>query len=224
MIVILHGWRSNLLDWIPVVKQLSNEYRVIIPDLPGFGSSSKPTSTWNIREYGKFVESFLSTLKVKDYSLVGHSMGGRIAAAMAAKSRNDIDKLFLVSPGGAEKRKFSTKIKITLVKTLNKLPLIPTPWKSKVATFFASRDYKDAGSMLKTFKAIVRENIYSDIKKISVPTIIIWGDKDAEVPVENSKTLKRLLPKATVRVVWGVGHSMHIEKPEELIALLREYL
>ncbi|HSW97527.1 MAG TPA: alpha/beta hydrolase [Candidatus Saccharimonadales bacterium] len=220
-LLILHGWMRSLDEWLPVAKQLSESYRVILLDFPGFGKTEKPKTDFTIYDYATFVEQFLDKLEINKVTLLGHSFGGRVGIIMASKS-NKISDLVLVDAAGVEKRTTAAKIKISIFK-LAKV-FLPKKLVTKLRNKIGSRDYKSAGEMRKIFLNVINEDLTYLLSKISQPTYIIWGNKDEEVPQWKTKKMKQLIPHTRLRVVWGSGHSPHLEKPLDFMEILNDLL
>lgn len=220
-ILILHGWMRSLEEWLAIAKQLSEEYKVILLDLPGFGKTQKPETVFSIYDYAAFVQHFLEKLEIKELSLLGHSFGGRIGIIIAGKTKL-ITHLILVDSAGVEKRTIIAKVKIGIFK-LAKL-FMPKSIVTKLRNKLGSRDYKSAGPMRPIFLKIINEDLTYLLPDITAPTLLVWGNKDTEVPEWKTKKMKRLIPHAKLRVVWGSAHSPHLEKPTALNDILSEYL
>ena len=221
-ILILHGWRRNLNDWTNVGKALSNKYRVILLDLPGHGSTLSASRPFDTLEYANFVNKFLEKIGVNKAILIGHSLGGKIALVISSESKK-VNKLIVVAASGLADKPVSTLIKISLAKILKKLPL-PQTIITHFVLILASRDYKTAGDLLPSFKKIVNEKVDDYARRITIPTLIIWGENDKEVPISSAKKFRELIKNSHIRVVWGAGHHPHLEKPDKFLALLNEYL
>lgn len=223
-ILILHGWGQSLSYWQSIAKILSQKYEVILLDLPGFGSSSIPENTLNTQGYSTLISKFIKKLNLNHLTLIGHSVGGKIAIKMASGSQN-LDRLILISPSGIGPKPVFVKLKIMVFK-LFKLILfwLPKNLKWEFSKFLSSQDYVRAGKMRETFKKMVDERVENDATKINISTLIIWGENDKEMSIKNSKILKRLIPNSIVRIMWKTGHSPNIESPEKLSELLLEYI
>ena len=223
-ILILHGWGRNLIEWVSMAKLLPSEYRVILLDLPGFGNSSRPVnSDFDLLDYVSFVEEFLRKKGIKDTNLLGHSFGGKIAIVLASRSKI-ITNLFLISSSGISKPGTKVRAIAYLAKKIKRLihPFFPLP--KEAIYILGSKDYKKAGPLAKIFKNVVSTNVSDYAKNISKKTIIIWGENDPEVPVSSAKTLGKLIPDSRIRIVWGAKHNPHLEYPEKLASILRDYL
>jgi pimeloyl-ACP methyl ester carboxylesterase len=220
-LLILHGWMRSLNEWLPTAKDLSKKYRIILLDLPGFGSTPKPNYTFSIYDYASFVEHFLDKLEVKKVTFVGHSFGGRIGIILAAKT-DRINKLVLVDAAGVEKRTAFAKTKIAIFKTAK--ILLPKNLAEKLRYKLGSPDYKSAGAMRAIFIKVVNEDLSYLLSKISIPTLLIWGNNDTEVEKWKTKKMKQTIENSKLKVVWGSGHSPHLEKPHEFSEIIRDYL
>lgn len=225
-LLILHGWKRSLNEWLRLVEtqnftSLRNKYSIILLDLPGFGSTALPQKTFSIYDYALFVEHFLDKLSIKKVTLLGHSFGGRIGIIIGAKT-DKIEKLILIDAAGIEKRSIGAKIKIAFFKTAKSF--LPQSRIETLRNKLGSRDYKTAGPLRNIFVRVVNEDLTYLLPKIHAPTYLIWGDKDTEVAMWKTKRMRDRIPGAKLRVVWGSGHSPHLEKPEEFMGILDEYL
>lgn len=224
-ILILHGWGQNSKDWEYIAQKLSVRYSVTTLDLPGFGGSSNPPYAFNSLDYSEVVKEFVKKLGLKNLIIIGHSFGGKIAIMLAAENKLNINKLFLISPSGIENKSIFTNTKSLIVKFLLKFFFwVPDKLRFKFSRLFASRDYLNSGQLKGTIRNIINENVVNFAKKIFIPTIIIWGENDEEVPLTTAKYLKYLIKGSVLRILWGERHSVNIENPDKLYSLLSEYL
>jgi pimeloyl-ACP methyl ester carboxylesterase len=224
-LLILPGWKRSINEWMPVAQNLSQKYKVILLDLPGFsGQTAFPKKIFGVFEYADFVKQFLAKIKVDKCILLGHSMGGRIGIVLASENKI-VKKLLLVDSSGIERKNLYTKImhvlKIISLPILMQLPLFI---KDKIRNLIGSEDYKSAGEMRKTLVKVVNQNLESILPKIKVPAFIIWGDRDATLPVSQTKIFKKEIIGSKVRIVWGAGHNPHLEKTEQFLSILKEIL
>ena len=98
-IVILHGWQRSLKEWEPVAKKMF-KYNIVLVDLPGFGFSSPPPKPFDNYDYAHIIINLLKKIKIRKYTLLGHSFGGRIAAIISVLKPRDVTGLILVSSAG----------------------------------------------------------------------------------------------------------------------------
>jgi len=220
-IVLLHGWGQNIQMMEPIGNNFIKEYQVLIIDLPGFGCSDEPDTIWTMYEYVECIHELIEKLKIKKPILMGHSFGGKISLIYASKY--EVKKLVLfASPFKKEIKKLSLKTKI--LKTAKKVPGL-----NKLEGFakkhIGSRDYREASDfMRKILVEHVNLDITEDVKKITCPTLIIWGTEDMEVPVERAYELESLIKDSGVVVYEGCTHYAYIERLGQTINVLRSFL
>lgn len=225
VLLVLPGWRRPISEWVPIAKSLSNRCKVVLLDLPGFdGVTAMPKEVFGVFEYAAFVKKFLEKLKINRCIVFGHSLGGRLGIILATQG-NTVEKLILVDSSGIERK--SLYVKVMHAMKLISSPifvLLPISLKNKIRNIVGSQDYKTAGQMRKILVKISNQNLESFLPKIKIPTFIIWGDKDKTLPVSQTKIFKQGIKGSRVRIVWGAGHDPHIQKPEQLITILKEIL
>ena len=217
VILILHGWQRSIDEWIPVAENIYGNYRILILDLPGFGGTSMPDNAYDTYDYATFVEHFLVKLGVCNCILIGHSFGGRLGIILASNTKF-INKLILIDSAGIEKKSLVLNLLDFVVKPLSKFILV------KIKERFESTDYRSAGKLRKTFVKIINQDLTYLLSKIDVKTIIIWGDKDNILDMRYAKIFKERIRNSIVRVIWGAGHSPHIEKRKAFLDILNEYI
>lgn len=220
-IVLLHGWGQNIEMMKPLGDKLSKDHKITIIDLPGFGQSSEPKEELTIYDYNEILEELLKELKIKNPIIIGHSFGGRIA--MINASRNKVEKLVLFgSPCIARIPKLSLKVKI--LKFLKKVPII-----NKLEGFakrhIGSRDYKNASDVMrKVLVNTVNADLSDCCKKIKCPTLLIWGDNDTEVDVEEAKQIESMIDDAGLVVLPNSTHYAYLENLNHVVNILRNFL
>lgn len=154
---------------------------------------------------------------MSDIILVGHSFGGRVAIKFASKYSYLLEKVVLVDSAGLKpRRKISYYFKILRHKLLNFL---------KIPHIAGSTDYRKLDEISKkTFKNIINEDLTPLIGKITLPFLLIWGDKDTETPIYMARKLYKNLLDSTLIVFKGKGHYAYIERQNEFYMLLKSYL
>lgn len=219
-IVFLHGWGQNIEMMKMLGDPFSKEYRITILDLPGFGESDEPKSAWTVFEYVDCLYQLFEQLKIQKPILVGHSFGGKLALLYA--SMHEINKLVLLAPTyKKEVQKISLKTKI--LKFLKKIPVL-----NKAEEFakkhIGSTDYRNASPVM---RQILTQHVNTDItdecKKISVPTLIIWGTMDLAVPYERASELEALIENSGVVTYEGCTHYAYLERLDQTIRVLSSF-
>jgi len=228
-IVVLHGWALNSHTYARLKRQLSKLYpRVLIPDLPGFGSKKKLNKPLYLRDYVDYVHKLLSQSKINKTTLVGHSFGGRIALKYAEKYPHTLEKLVLT---GVPVYKENSSLKRALLLLLAKAG-------KKIFAFFAltkftrfariilyklvgSADYLKADPVLRTtLQNILAEDLSLVAKKVNTPTLLVWGDKDLHTPLWIAVKAEKIMPNAKLMVVSDADHGLIYKDPDKFIANL----
>lgn len=188
-IVLLHGWGQNIEMMKPLGDLLADNYHITIIDLPGFGKSKEPATILDVGDYTEIVHDLLESLKVVKPTLIGHSFGGRISIRYGASY--DVEKLVLCGAPCVKTKKELT-LKEKMLKSVKKLPGM-----EKLAdiakNYIGSTDYKNASPMMRDILVkVVGEDLSEYAKKIKVPVILIWGEYDEAVPLEEGRMLEKL--------------------------------
>jgi pimeloyl-ACP methyl ester carboxylesterase len=215
---------------------MSAERRVISLDLPGFGlTGPSPENTYNFDYYSKFIDSFTSRLALKKFILVGNSMGGAIAWNYALHNPAQVSKMILIDAAGYPKKNESGSLGFTIagIPIINNLLLFITPKvlirKSLKAIYFDQTRVTDAqvtrfhdiairegnrSAALQIFKgSFGKTKNKGDIRRIKTPTLILWGDKDNLISVENAYRFKKDIKDSKVEIYPNVGHVPMEEVP-----------
>lgn len=243
VLVLLHGFSANKDNWIRIGKYLTPYFRVIAPDLPGFGESSlDPDGDYSIGIQVERVKAFIRALGIKSFHLGGSSMGGSIAGAYAAMYPDDLKSLLLISPGGVVSSETSEMYRLIEEEKPNPLIAKSAEDYEYLMDFVFVKKPFIPGPVKKALiqEAIAHEPLYQKIFKqllssvdspleivlegLPVPTLIIWGAQDRVLHVSGAKILESVIPKARVEVIDAVGHLPMIEKPEETAKLYLSFL
>ena len=220
-IVLLHGWGQNIKMMEPIGNNLCKENQILILDLPGFGLSEEPKEPWHLIDYVELIHELITNLNIKNPILIGHSFGGKLS--LLYSSKYDVKKLVLLaSPFKREIKKDNFKTK--MLKTAKKIPVL-----NKLEGFakkrIGSTDYRNASEMMrKILVNHINQSIEEDVKKITCPTLIIWGDNDAAVPVERAYELEKLISDSGVVIYEGCTHYAYLERLGQTISVLRSFL
>lgn len=220
-VVLLHGWGQNIAMMKPIGDRLQKNHRITILDFPGFGDSEEPKTALTVYDYCEILEELLKKLKVKKPVIIGHSFGGRIAIIYA--SRNEVEKVVLFgSP--CIRKEVKPSLKLRMLKSLKKIPGI-NKLEGFAKNHMGSRDYKNASEVMKKILVnVVNEDLSECAKKINVPTLLIWGDRDTEAPVEDAKELEKIIPDAGLIVLPNSTHYAYLENLPQVINILNNFL
>ncbi len=234
-ILILPGWGGSSDSWIKISEILSKNFKVFCPDLPGFGKSQNPPRVWSNEDYCDFVFKFSEKLNIQKFYLLGHSFGGGIAAKLAVKYPKKVEALILCDAAIVrKKRRWGLRQFIAyLLAKFNFILAIPFfekyiyPLAKKIVYKIAGvYDYyviKD-GIMKKTFKKVVEEDLTYILDKIKLPTLIVWGEKDDKVPLEDAFLIQNSIKNSKLEIMKKEGHNPHLKNPEKLSKIILEFL
>ena len=235
-LVLIHGFLGSSKMWEPQINFFKDHFRVITPDLPGFGKSNKAKSHNNIQSIAKLLLDCLDEKKIDKFYLLGHSMGGMIVQEMAKISGNKIIKLICYSTGprGEMPGRFETVDQSR--ENLKKNGLEITA-KNIAKTWFVKgeeAEYFDicieAGKQLSietvdnALVAFKNWDGVETLKNIKNETLIVWGNKDKSYNLDQVQTLNKNIPNSSLFIFEGCAHNVHLEKPEEFNRIILNYL
>lgn len=231
-VVLLHGWGSSCGAFNYIVNNFCDSFRMIAPDLPGFGKSDMLNEPWTVSDYVDFAAEFISALGVEAPILVGHSFGGRVIIKGVGDGRLTTSKIILLDSAGVKpKKSFKSKVKQTAFK-VSKAFLSFKPWRrftanslEKLRSKFGSADYRNAPPVLRqTLVNAVNEDLQSYMPNIKAPTLLIWGENDTATPVSDAKIMEMLIPDSGLCVIKGGGHFSFIDSPYEVNAIINSFI
>lgn len=242
-LVLLHGFGANKDNWTRIGKQLTPHFRVIAPDLPGFGeSASHPDGDYSISVQAERVREFVRALGITSLHLGGNSMGGYIAGAYGAGFPEDLKSLLLIAPAGVAAAEPSELFHLLLAGKPNPLiaesvedyeglldfvfakrPFLPWPIKKVLAREAIARQPLNRRIFQQLRSADVPP-LEVMLKGLPVPTLIIWGAQDRVLHVTGAKILASVMPQAKAEIMDKVGHAPMIEQPEETAARYLRFL
>jgi len=225
--LILHGWGSNSGRWVEVAEKIADKgFKVIVPDMPGFGESELPSAPWNMNKYVNWSDEFVKQLNLKDFYLLGHSFGGALASKIAVKHNQDIKKLFLVSAACVRKKtvkkNFWKKIS-KVVKIFYFIPYYSFLRKAFYKFVIGKSDYIYVQGILReTYLNVISEDLTFHLPFIKVPTVIIWGDKDELTTLEDAHLINRQIKGSKLIIIPDANHDLNRKQPEILAEKILE--
>ena len=220
-VVLLHGWGQNIEMMKPVGDALQKDYLITIIDLPGHGLSEEPETAWQLDDFVEMLKQLLDELKIKKPILIGHSFGGKISLLYA--SRYPVEKLVLFgSPFKKAIKKETAKMK--LLKSLKKVPIL-NQFEEYAKKHIGSTDYRNASPVMRKIMVNhVNLDITENVKKITCPTIIIWGTRDEAVPLSDAYELASLLDDAAVIEYEGCTHYAYLEDLGRTVRIIKNFI
>lgn len=220
-IVLLHGWGQNIEMMKPIGDAFKEKNDVIIIDLPGFGLSEEPKYAWSLDDYVECIKELLNKEKVKKPILIGHSFGGKISLLYASK----YETLKLVLFGSPYKKEIKNEsVKLKLLKQAKKL-VKNEKLVNLAKKHIGSKDYKDSSPIMREILVNhVNYDITEEVKKIKCPTLIIWGEMDDIVSLDTAYELEKLIDDAGVIVYDNCTHYAYLERLNQTINILDNFL
>jgi len=242
-ILFLHGFGASLQTWDTWAQALSEDYRVISVDLPGFGLTGEdPSGIYTDQRSVEVLEAFLKELKIPKVVLVGNSMGGKLAWQFTARYPNQVSKLVLISPDGYASPgiEYGKKTEVPAIaelyryffsKTFLAMNLEPAYADPNTLNDALVNRYYDLmlapgvrGAILGRMQQTVLQDPVPSLSSIQVPTLLIWGEKDAFIPISNSNDYLKVMPNAKRVSLPNIGHLPQEEQPSIGLAVLKEFL
>jgi pimeloyl-ACP methyl ester carboxylesterase len=231
--VLLHGIGADKDNFTPVSRFLTGRYRVLIPDLPGFGHSERPAeASYTIAEQVERVRQWLDVMGLDRVHLGGSSMGGWIAAGLAATYPERVRSLWLLAPAGVMSAEPSEMLQrlaagerpplfaekaadfdAVLDFVLSKRPFLPGPVKRALARR-ATEDYKLHNRIFQQILQPIANPLDTLAERIEAPTLVVWGELDRALHVSGAGILGRLINRAEVQQLPHIGHLPMLEAPK----------
>ncbi len=227
-VIILHGWGANTGVMKPIADGIGGKLKVYNIDLPGFGGSDEPaTDDWDIYSYADFVAEFVKETGIVKPIVIAHSYGGRIALILAGKKLIDINKMVLTGCAGiVPKRGPDYYFKVYSYKLSKKIfGLFGGRNVEKMKKKLGSSDYASASEkMRRVMVRAVNEDLKYLMPEISVPTLLIWGEKDDATPLSDGQTMEKLIPDSGLVVMPGATHFAFLEQSAWFNSIVNNFL
>lgn len=252
VILLVHGIAGSSQTWRPVIRRLSRHYRVVAPDLLGHGNSSKPRTDYSLGAFSVLIRDFLDELGISGVTLVGHSLGGGIAMQFIYQHPDYGRRLVLIGSGGLGPDVGLTLRMASLPGAELVLPLIAprqlvaagdrlwswlrqagveSPRGEEMWRHYSSlSDAPTRRAFLRTLRAVVdhRGQAVSALNRLNTrntfPVLVIWGERDAVIPVAHAHAAQRARPDLRLEVLADVGHFPHAERPVEVAEMIGEFV
>jgi 2-hydroxy-6-oxonona-2,4-dienedioate hydrolase len=238
-LILLHGIGASAERWSRVIPTLSRYYRIIIPDIIGFGYSDKPAVEYTMDFFiDGFFKVFLENLGIAKANIIGSSFGGHVATEFAIRFNHMVEKLVLVSPAGMMK---------TSTPTLDRYIMAALyPVYEHVYEAFSEMAYDSHNAVNEeivmdfvnrmrltnakyAFMSTVLGIRYAPklqgrLSKITAPTLLVWGDNDRMIPVQYAKEYTDEIPENKLVVVKNCGHAPYVERPNTFNKIVLRFL
>lgn len=232
-IIILPGWGLSAEKFLPLEKEfVSHGHRVYCVDFPGCGTASLPEKPLELSDYVKFLDDYIQKRNVRDFTIIAHSFGGRVALQYLLTKKNSVRTLILTgTPGFSSVNKVKFFVFVMFAKIGNFLSsvLLPKETVGKIRVWYyktvGARDfYRAEGVMRQTFKNVVNQSLLPAMQAVSVPTLLIWGVQDTIVPISVAKRMKTEIKGSTLVLVEGEDHRIPFANPNVFYAECKKFL
>ena len=245
--ILIHGFISSNLIWTNTLLPLAGEgFRVIAPDLPGYGYSDKPTDAlYTIAEQAATMIGLMDRLQIKKAIIVGASYGGAIAATMALDYPERVEKLILVGAVTNDDAKKNLLLRISCLPIIGDIatPLfLGSRWilRKRMEDMYrrmgkpvndrmvAARHHLLATAnaqraMIRTARRWSANRIEREVSLIRRPTLLVWGDQDDHIPLEDAFKLRDAMPNAKLVVFRNCGHLPPAESPAQFVKVVADF-
>ena len=225
-ILFLHHFGGSGRSWSRVIDRLVERHRCIAPDLPGFGAAGDWKGSFTIAAMADRINGLIARLGLADYRIAGHSMGGKIALAMAARRPPGLRGLILIAPSPPTPEPIPEAERARLIASWgDRGAMAAIVEKISVRPLSLAERGEQVDDMLATSQAAweawlrhgSREDISASLPKISVPMTIVAGGADQTItPALLRRELLERVPTATMSIIPGAGHLLPMEAPDGL--------
>jgi pimeloyl-ACP methyl ester carboxylesterase len=235
-LLLIHGLGASAERWEHVIPQFAKNYRVLVPDLIGFGLSDKPLVDYTTDYLSDFIRKFLKKLNINSVSILGSSLGGQIGAEFTYQNNSMVEKLVLISPSGIMKH--STPALDAYVMAA----LYPSDSSASNAFQIMSGSKNIDKKTIKGFVQRMKlpnakmafmstllglkdaEIISEKLVSITSPTLIIWGENDPIIPIKYAQSFVSEIDDCRFVKMENCGHTPYVESPDEFYKIVSDFL
>ncbi len=217
-LVLIHGLGGSIGWWVRNAGVLGRHFTVYAVDLPGFGAMRRSAEPFSIRGAVGWLQAFLQALELDKVSLIGHSMGGLIAAIFAAEFPARLQRLILAAPAVALPNTRIASYFLPLARET--LRVERSFWKTLIW------DSLRAGfpTTLRASRELLGYKLEGELSQISTPCLLVWGELDPLVPAMLGRELQKKISGSRLYVVKGAGHVLMYDHAEQFNTVVLEFL
>jgi 3-oxoadipate enol-lactonase len=227
--ILLHGLGSVAASWGPVLRRLRRDCDLVVPELSELGGSTIEGGGLGVRQGAEVTARLIEEeFGGRPVTVVGLSLGGWLAARLALDRPELVSRLVLVDAGGYRQQDWDEIERLVRVHTLADVAelyralFVKTPWIMKVSQAGFLKAYTSQ-AVTGILDGLAEADTFNDddLRRLRMPTTLIWGEKDGLFPLDAARAMAAALPNATLQVLPGLAHAVHIESPGRLAAALR---
>lgn len=229
--VLLHGLGSTAVGWLPVLRALRGDCRLIVPELSALGGTRAPGDALSLRLASQVLAELIEKeLGGRPVTLAGLSLGGWMAVRLALDRPDLVSRLLLIDAGGYRNQDWRAIESLVRVADLDgvdrlyKALFAQTPWiMERTRPGFLA--VYTSPAVRNTLDQLAEGDAYddADLARIRVPTGLIWGEHDGLFTVGAARAMAAALPRASLEVLPGIGHAVHLERPGLLIGAIQRF-
>lgn len=234
-VILLHGYTDSWFSFSSTLAGFDASYRVFALSQRGHGDSGRPAGTYAMTDFADDVIGFMDAMEIADAVLVGHSMGSFIARQAAHGAPQRVRKLVLIGSATTPRNEVTLELQREVEALNDPVPVefarefqestiyrpLPEDFMQKVTAEslkLPTRVWRAA------LKGLMEDNGDTWLSEISVPTLILWGDRDAIFSRAEQEALVQTLPNAVLKVYTETGHALHWEQPQQFVADLKDFI
>lgn len=219
VLLFLHGWGCDGSIFGSVSSQL-NATSILI-DFWGFGKSDTPPNAWSVCDYAQQLKFFCDQQGLRKFSIVCHSFGARVAVVFASMYPDLVENLLIVGGAGLKRASIKRFVRVAKYKLLKKLKT----WRLYSGKLpQGSADYQALdGVMKRTFVKVVNQDLSHYAKRVTCPTLLVWGKSDNATPLWTGKKYRRLIKNSALVVLDGT-HFVFLEQAPLFIQIAKSFL
>lgn len=220
-VVLLHGLSGSGRWWRRNLAAFADGYRVLVPDVVGFGASRYTGALPDVPRLAALLAAWQCAAGVERAHWVGHSMGGHLAIHLAATAPERVGRLVLVDAAGLP-RPLGMRPVARFVGGL----AAPARWGDPRFLPVIAADALAAGprTVLTALRNLLRDDVRPLLARIAAPTLILWGERDAIVPPEHGRELRRAIPGARLLVLRRACHNPMVDRPDAFNRAVLDFL
>ncbi|GAB1542794.1 alpha/beta hydrolase [Scytonema sp. NUACC21] len=223
-ILFLHGWGVGVLPYQEILNVLCDRYRVIAPELPGFNRSTESQLNGEYNGYANFISSFLKSLNITKVHLIGHSLGGGIAAVVAALMPNLVKSLILVDSTGIPVEPVPLVFLQRAVEMTAQTPQMRFPQIFQIVEGFSYNLFFRTYNTIQLLLMSLTKDIRPLLPKIQSPCLLLWGSNDLTTPLSAARKFSQFIEDSQLIVVDGLYHEWSIFCVEKFTTIVFDFL